>query len=1186
MKPNDRLSFKRVSGLLRRWLTEFDKELEGRICFCDCSIFTVAKPLDSRENNFAYSFTFSRFDEADKYQGNLEEFLGKETIGRHPKFQEGLPDSDCPRVGALGFLVRKISNKEKSKRCEKKAGFAVKKLKEEITKNQPTAAELAKENKLVYEVFDHYVEKCARSMHDKSGRSVACIIGVPICRPPYASNPAENLSCAAVFLGLSKMTTDGVRYLVLSIRDFFLSTIVPTYISIKSYNELSAANTQTAIGAIMSRNGSHNIGSHVLAALSHNVGTMPDDRVLYQYIQHRMDYIATVTTDFPTWTQPTMFIGEMMKTFLSQRHLLEHIVESEGLHAWQYQNPCWQRQNPSWRDRDPEGCIQFHIRKRKNGEWIDFIDYSRYCKGSKDNPSVLPLSDDVALAIPGGVIGQHAFFTILENIIRNAAKHDWCAEKKESNKNLEIFVDFEDLEEEVRFCIWSKCSLGNDDLVRRLKEKLNAPLIENGVLRRENWGLAEMGISAGYLQCKDKSEIGGLGSLKLKGAELICPTLAPKKDNCIERLHLGYEFGVAKPKTIAFVVPEVHELRQQFEKFQENKNRVNELRKFGISILSANDLKAKAHKLDYEFVVLESFGEDQLGWDVPFRVLTAKETKLSAAGKIIKCLGEKDYQCLFVYIFDSRISAKEAAKTCKKMVLGHWCRHLIKDKRKLKDLPIDLIVQTSGTDRSNGAQRTLVQEVDVLKVVFSECFNTAVEQYKALNKLSDNALSLLDYWRDRNIKCQERLAKLADQCSTVRGWIAWWLEHLLQEWDKDGSTKPSVDKVYLNNTQNGLRQLIPSPLTAKGNGDARGAFEAGQKRDIRAEIKLAKAPLDQEIAGFISFLVSFQAQADVFLRKYSERIVSLPREFAVEKQPPQEEFSWPEAGIRVCFGNESSDGSKCKSIDYRRHFNANNDRDEQSLFVESLSGTQSYLTHLANLKDDDYVTITKLTESALTRVLIVDERVANFVRLHPLMARVYKHMEIYVADDVRLTDELRGKKFNGEDANDGESANGLTCIPIDFLKGARDRIGGYDGKKGLSEDDCKEICKEGKFSPDLIFKKLFPRSHRNMRKKVEEFGLNYDVLIVHQGLLDKLLPESIAHDDLRLAVFLELLKTVIPCVAITTGRGTPANIPSGAHLLPFSTIESTLFKQYPEKMTLIDTVMNILPVRRKSQEES
>lgn len=476
-----------------------------------------------------------------------------------------------------------------------------------------------------------------------------------------------------------------------------MKSVASDWLWMVSERQRSLYAMRSAIGSIMSRNGSHNIGSHVLAALSHNVGTMPDDRVLYQYIQHRMDYIATVTTDFPTWAQPTMFIGEMMKTFLSQRHLLEHIVGSEGLHAWQYQNP-------SWRDRDPEGCIQFHIRKLKEGKWVDFIDYAEYCRGGAEAPykksekdtqtQYLTLSDDVALAIPGGVVGQHAFFTILENIIRNVAKHDWCTAKRDL-KNLEIFIDFEDQEEDVRFCIWSKCSSANDNLVRSLEEKINASFIDKtGALRRENWGLAEMKISAGYLQRKDIGEIGGLDNSSSKGAEIIRPILVSEngKDNSLS--YLGYEFRVAKPKTIAFVVSEAKELQHLFAEFQKNQDRVKKFRELGISILSENDLVAKAHKLDYEFVVLESLGEDQLGWDVPFRVLTATKTKLSAAGKIIACLGMDKYKSLLQGLFESGESVEDVAnacKECKKEVLGSWCRHLIEDKRGLKKIDIDLV---------------------------------------------------------------------------------------------------------------------------------------------------------------------------------------------------------------------------------------------------------------------------------------------------------------------------------------------------------------------------------------------------------------------------------------------------------------------------------------------------------------
>ena len=275
---------------------------------------------------------------------------------------------------------------------------------------------------------------------------------------------------------------------------------------------------KSAVGSIMSRNGSHNIGSHVLASLTHNVGSMPDDRILYQYIQQRMDYIANVTTDPPGWSVPTMFVGDIMKTFFSQKNLLEHIAGSEGLCAYKFQDP-----NMGKEERIKQtDTIKIHIRRiaegicqksrnndlnqlkhnwdcaKKAGEnalhiipypGIHFIDYQ------EDKP--LQLEYDAPLAIPGGVVGEHAFFTILENFIRNAAKHGWSVNRKKEQEqenvkekgqeqNLEIYIDFIDDpgKDDVEFTIWDNMS----DVFAAFRTREDIPLDkENGAETREVW---------------------------------------------------------------------------------------------------------------------------------------------------------------------------------------------------------------------------------------------------------------------------------------------------------------------------------------------------------------------------------------------------------------------------------------------------------------------------------------------------------------------------------------------------------------------------------------------------------------------------------------------------------------------------------------------------------------------------
>ena len=85
---------------------------------------------------------------------------------------------------------------------------------------------------------------------------------------------------------------------------------------------------------------------------------------------------------------------------------------------------------------------------------------------------------------------------------------------------------------------------------------------------------------------------------------------------------------------------------------------------------------------------------------------------------------------------------------------------------------------------------------------------------------------------------------------------------------------------------------------------------------------------------------------------------------------------------------------------------------------------------------------------------------------------------------------------------------------------------------------------------------------------------SYDILIIHQGIIDKWCS---AHDKTVVGTLLKNLRQRVPFVVVTTGRGRPDNIPDDARVLPFTSVESTIFRKYPEKLVLVNTVMNILP---------
>ena len=98
---------------------------------------------------------------------------------------------------------------------------------------------------------------------------------------------------------------------------------------------------KSAIAAIMARNMSHNIGSHVLSRVAlHSLTSSGEDEhidyaqdcaLLASYLQQRMDFIAQITTELPSWSYPYRFVTQLMRQFFMQQHLLNYVAVSEKL---------------------------------------------------------------------------------------------------------------------------------------------------------------------------------------------------------------------------------------------------------------------------------------------------------------------------------------------------------------------------------------------------------------------------------------------------------------------------------------------------------------------------------------------------------------------------------------------------------------------------------------------------------------------------------------------------------------------------------------------------------------------------------------------------------------------------------------------------------------------------------------
>lgn len=991
-------------------------------------------------------------------------------------------------------------------------------------------------------------------------------------------------------------------------------------------------NTRTAIGSIMSRNGSHNIGSHVLSALSHNVGTMPDDRVLYQYIQHRMDYIATATTDFPTWYQPTMFVGEIMRNFFIQKHLLDHIAESEGLHAFYFQGNdqkandngaiCISVRRLMADAFDSKECVLRPEHKIKQ----NFVVYNNDHSGQQVRTV---FEDDVQLAIPAGVVGNHAVYTIIENVLRNAAKHG----KSDDGSNLEIAIGFinDEDKEYAEFFIWNKSlkesGIDVENLVNDIRVRMQEPFIDkDGQLRREDWGLAEMKISAGILQRRSISEIGGLehvGMDHVKDSEwgdreIISPIRVEGENGAF---HFGYSFFVPKPKEFLFVFSEAVKipgwiillLRKNGIYLADGFSRDgNGFTSYNLIEISDNDNSQTTHKVEaaynFSFVVLPQDAIDDVfikSDSFPFRLMVWKVGEASKKNGQSKLIWRRDddtqslipefvEQCeaitaLTALQTDCSGGVSIAIAAIKDRVYKKWLEYLEsktrdaglrKVRRELK-----VLVNVDGNDHTRGSGRSLISDVDIWKFVFKNLFRTTLRTFCSQHaELAERiaptiyALSMMnvdiesagidprdDDKQTYNIKKVKELlsrpisASIKEQVrkSLSSMWLYLGflnvldadqeeLSYVLSKLKMIDNTSEEVQFIehtsVLDDVKDRFKDLANKYSVARIKEDL--PFSDGfdtlkkyfkdhfkcQGPEMEVPSLNASASVDMSNAQtpdiLLKLLLAAYHAADVMLRKYSEQIATLPLIYTAadgnvgEAGADVEQFK-ERIGVDACL---DATRTNLPILYYRHGTNA-----ACSIYNEGLSGSQSCMMQMqAFVRKPNAEFLFQLTESALMRVLIVDERFSQFLCKRKENAKKLSWMNIWSVN----TDVLLDPK--------------VTALQMDV-------------------DVSHRTEAPLKISMDLLGKGEIPHG-------------KFDILIVHQGIIDKMLGNA-SPDEVN--TVLENLKKSVPYVVVTTGRGIPANIPPVARVLPFSSIERYLFQEYPEKLLLVNAVMSLLPCGRR-----
>lgn len=219
-----------------------------------------------------------------------------------------------------------------------------------------------------------------------------------------------------------------------------------------------------------------------------------------------------------------------------------------------------------------------------------------------ENDRDLEASNDISVMLPGDTLGQQAFYNIIENIIRNEAKHGVKNDEmvnfivrisNSKNKNIENINKYLKIE------IYSDPSIDIEELkelLDKIKGKIDTLAFDkNYNLRSHSLGLLEMKVSAAFLRQIDLAYID-----KIEWANILIPIKVKEK-------HLGYEFYVRKPEKYVFVFKEDY--------FLEEKNK-KALESYGISFLAVEEFKKSIESgqvYSHEFIFLQEGAQYKLG---------------------------------------------------------------------------------------------------------------------------------------------------------------------------------------------------------------------------------------------------------------------------------------------------------------------------------------------------------------------------------------------------------------------------------------------------------------------------------------------------------------------------------------------------------------------------------------------
>ncbi len=379
--------------------------------------------------------------------------------------------------------------------------------------------------------------------------------------------------------------------------------------------QILKSNTHAAISQVLARNMSHNIGSHVLSKFNNSqdiekiygiqqyVGTVPNQKPnskiasFNEYLKCRMDFLSDISMADPILETPYNFFNDVLGGMLKNPILLDRISGIQG---------------------EPKYELKMQISKnRTTWKEIEF-----------DNNTSQWMYDIYSVSMPNDVLGCHAFYIIIENIIRNTYKHSQRSISKfefnirispSSHPDLMAVQIFDNNYE-------SRSEI--DKIIKSRNEAFRKEIIDTNTnkLRTDNLGTIEMEVCAAYLRkisldkYKDKPyTVNDNGYNTDESGEKIYNIIRAypqNKEGDPAFASLGYELYLLRPKEVLIV--------------SENLEEKDDWKDGGVDVVSPGKFGTKS----YPHQIILHEGSLEKSYNITPRCIEVKTKKLQDLNKL------------------------------------------------------------------------------------------------------------------------------------------------------------------------------------------------------------------------------------------------------------------------------------------------------------------------------------------------------------------------------------------------------------------------------------------------------------------------------------------------------------------------------------------------------------------------